>query len=115
MLSSNRARDRLNVAPMATPENEIAASPLAARRTSLEERRRPAAKFGKGLSPLTGVRDRASSDHEAQIDEDYDSEADEDDPGERSPLLPIFSAEHLGQVIESNMACLSPRLTLGST
>ena len=78
----------------------LSASPIAARRTSLEERRRPAASLAKGLSPgPTEHMDEASqevSNGEDNVEDLVeDEEDDEEDPGEQSPLLPIFSAEHL--------------------
>ena len=82
-----------------SPDSNIQASPIAARRSSLEERRRPAAKFDHGISP--GPTDRI----EEEDDEDDEGEGEgegfyedigEDEAGELSPLLPIFSAAHLG-------------------
>jgi len=78
------------------------ASPIAARRSSTEERRRPAAKFDHGISP--GLTERIEEevnkedDDEEVEEEEQGEDLDEDEAGELSPLLPIFSAEQLGTV-----------------
>lgn len=90
----SKGRER---SPFSSPYSNIQASPIAARRTSLEERRRPAAKFDHILSP--GPEDRIEEegqDEEDGEDEDQDEDINEDEAGELSPLLPIFSAAHLG-------------------
>ena len=78
--------------PFSSPYSNIQASPIAARRTSIEERRRPAAKFDRLLSP--GPTSRI--EEEEQDEEQGEDVNEEDDAGELSPLLPIFSAAHLG-------------------
>lgn len=93
--------------PFSSPHSNMQASPIAARRSSLEERRRPAAKFNHLVSPAAENRieeeeldDEAveEPDEDENEDEDGDGDGDinEDDAGETSPLLPIFSAAHLG-------------------
>lgn len=84
--------------PFSSPYSNIQASPIAARRTSLEERRRPAAKFDQVISPRPNDRiDEEDQEDEEGEEEDEDRRINEDDAGETSPLLPIFSAAHLGR------------------
>lgn len=83
--------------PFSSPYSNIQASPIAARRTSLEERRRPAAKFEQILSPEPADRNEGEEEEDEERDQDnQDEDVDEDEAGELSPLLPIFSAAHLG-------------------
>ena len=86
---------------ISSSDSNIQASPIAARRSSTEERRRPAAKFDHGISP--GPRDRIEEEDEEEDEGDGEGEGEgfyedvgEDEAGELSPLLPIFSAAHLG-------------------
>lgn len=87
-------------------------SPIAARRTSPQERRRPAAGFTRRASPVPTDRidegdneeeeDEEDENNNVPQDEDDDDEdnveeEDDDGAGETSPLLPIFSAAHLGR------------------
>ena len=88
--------------PFSSPNSNLHASPIAARRGSLEERRRPAAKFAHGVSPspANSVDDQDQQEEDGEEDgeeEDQNDELDEDEAGELSPLLPIFSAAHLGR------------------
>lgn len=90
--------------PFSSPFTGLFSTPIAARRSSLGERRRPAADFDHDLSPNPASRiDEEDDDHIEDNDhhddeEDEDEEqSDEDGPGETSPLLPIFSAVHLGE------------------
>ena len=85
--------------PFSSPNSNLHASPIAARRGSLEERRRPAANFDNTIS--SGPADRIDDQDQDQEEEDgeeedQEDELDEDEAGELSPLLPIFSAAHLG-------------------
>ena len=103
MLSSRSQRPQARAqSPFSSPYSNIQASPIAARRSSLEERRRPAAKFDHVLSPEPADRiEEEDEDEEDQDDQDageddQDEESNEDEAGELSPLLPIFSAAHLG-------------------
>ena len=83
--------------PFSSPYSNLQASPIAARRSSLEERRRPAGNFDHGLPPGPAERiDEEGHDDEEGEEEDQDEDIDEDEAGELSPLLPIFSAAHLG-------------------
>ena len=94
--------DRRERSPFSSPFSNIQNSPVAARRGTLEERRRPAGKFESAISPLrTDAIDENDHDEDDEDDEDGDQdddvdEDDEDNAGELSPLLPIFSAAHLG-------------------
>ena len=99
----SRALGRKERSPFSSPYSNLLASPIAARRSSLEERRRPAARFDDGTSPgAPPTEDIPEEDEEGDDgpneedipDEDEDRGDDEDD--ELSPLLPIFSAAHLG-------------------
>lgn len=85
--------------PFSSPNSNIHPSPIAARRSSLEERRRPAAKFDHARSPTpTNGADDQDREEENGDEEDQEEELDEDEAGELSPLLPIFSAAHLGRL-----------------
>ena len=84
-------RDR---SPFSSPYTGLVSSPIAARRGSVEERRRPAGDF-HDVSPAP--RNRIDEDViEEDDEEEEDGDLDEDGDGETSPLLPIFSAAHLG-------------------
>ena len=105
MLSPNsnqvRGLDRRERSPFSSPYSNIQASPIAARRASIEERRRAAARFDHGPSPgrTDAIEEEESEDEENEDGEhDHDDleDEDEDHAGELSPLLPIFSAAHLG-------------------
>lgn len=91
-----KGRARKEKSPFTSPYTGLLSSPVANRRGSLEERRRPAADFDQDVSPSRGgkINDEQEEDHgngEEQV-EDTDEDGDE----EMSPLLPIFSAAHLG-------------------
>ena len=97
-----KTRDR---SPFSSPYSNLAASPIAARRSSAEERRRPAANFKSALSPAPADRideEEGEGDGDGDGDGreaeggDQDEDVDDDEAGELSPLLPIFSAAHLG-------------------
>ena len=83
--------------PFSSPNSNLHASPVAVRRGSIEERRRPAAIYGQGIPPgsVSSV-DEQDQEEENEEEEDQEEDLDEDEPGEQSPLLPIFSAAHLG-------------------
>ncbi|MCJ1465878.1 hypothetical protein MMC07_004497 [Pseudocyphellaria aurata] len=81
--------------PFSSPYPALLSSP-AARRSSLEERRRPAAEFNQDISP--GRTSKNNEDREEREEEDGldpDDDMDEDGDEEMTPLLPIFSAAHL--------------------
>ena len=104
---SNTQRGR-ELSPFSSPNSNLHASPIAARRGSLEERRRPAAKFNHAISsgPPDSIDDQDQEEEDAE-QEDQDEELDEDDHGELSPLLPIFSAAHLGMsTLPSKSHCM---------
>ena len=103
MLSSRKARGPSDQSSIPPFNSDLAASPVAARRNSLEERRRPAAKFGKVLSPLSNLHEHRSNDGEAETDHGAASDDNEDEAGEQSPLLPIFSAEFLGRKFQRRL------------
>ena len=106
MLSPAKARDHRDLSPFSSPYSNLLSSPVNARRSSAEERRRPAAKFSLKISPGSHREIEMASDEEDQEEEDQEEHEEEeeeeqndevdDDAGELSPLLPIFSAEHLG-------------------
>ncbi|KAG8527540.1 uncharacterized protein KY384_007692 [Bacidia gigantensis] len=87
-----------------SPSYPFGASPIAARRATLEQRRRPAARFMEGFSPGSTRRTKEPSDDE-EDGQDSDESDDVDSPGEQSPLLPIFSAEHLGLQAMVDVRC----------
>lgn len=67
---------------------------ISARRGSFEERRRPLSDFGHEVLPSP---DGKTGPEEEQGDQDdLGEEIDEDGDEEMEPLLPIFSAAHLG-------------------
>ena len=97
ILRPKRGRPRGERSPFSSPSNGLHSSPIAARRNSLEERRRPAADFNNEGSVLED--DRIDEEDEADNDEageNQDNETNEDGREETTPLLPIFSAAHLG-------------------
>ncbi|KAI4233548.1 MAG: hypothetical protein LQ349_004342 [Xanthoria aureola] len=95
-LSRLAGRDRQHGerSPFSSPFSGRLSTPVAARRSSLEERRRPAAYFDRDLSPgpATPVDEE---DEDVNEDDNEEVDDDEDGGGESSPLLPIFSAAHL--------------------
>lgn len=112
ILKQSPSRER---SPFSSPFSNVQVAPIAARRSSLEERRRPAAKFDTRGLPKPAVHvheddaeDSGEDDEEEDEEEDDndderdgdgeldDEDEDGDDAGETSPLLPIFSAAHLG-------------------
>lgn len=110
MLSSlfrlaGRDRQHRDRSPFSSPYSGRLSTPVAARRSSLEERRRPAAVFNQDISPAPASpinEEDEDGDEDEDIEEednnqdDEEAEDDEDAAGETSPLLPIFSAAHLG-------------------
>ncbi|KAL8943024.1 MAG: hypothetical protein Q9216_001312 [Gyalolechia sp. 2 TL-2023] len=102
-----KGRQRGDRSPFSSPYSGVNSTPIAARRSSLEERRRPAADFDRDLSPAPASRiDEEDEDGEEIVEHDEDveeeDEDDEDGAEETSPLLPIFSAAHLGK---STVSC----------
>ncbi|KAL8672780.1 MAG: hypothetical protein Q9168_002774 [Polycauliona sp. 1 TL-2023] len=83
--------------PFSSPYSGKFSTPVAARRASLEERRRPAGYFDRDLSPgpASPIDEVDEAVNEDDDNPDDDVEEDEDGEGESSPLLPIFSAAHL--------------------
>ena len=98
MLASSkrgRGRPRGDRSPFSSPYTALLSSPAAARRGSLEERRRPAANFNTDVSPAPDVKTDEHEDEE-ELEEEDEGDEDEDGEGDTTPLLPIFSAAHLG-------------------
>ena len=84
----------------------VQTSPIAARRSAVEERRRAAADFDHDDSfddnedededeDEDGL-DQEEQDEGGEDNDDNDDQDDEDGQGETTPLLPIFEAAHLG-------------------
>ena len=97
LTSLGKGQHRKERSPFSSPYTELLSSPVAARRNSLEERRRPAADFNHDVSPaLTGKIDEEHEEEEEGDGQDPDDDLDEDGEEEMTPLLPIFSAAHLG-------------------
>lgn len=67
---------------------------ISARRSSFEERRRPLSDFGQEVLQRSDGKMGPEEDHGEQ--EDLGEEIDEDGDEEMEPLLPVFSAAHLG-------------------
>ena len=87
--------------PFSSPYTALPSSPVAVRRSSLEERRRPAADFDNDTSPGPTNRIDEEDEEDEDVDHEEEEDVDEDGGGEMSPLLPIFSAAHLGPSIRS--------------
>lgn len=101
MLSSftslGKGRHRKQRSPLSSPYTALLSAPVAAKRSSLEERRRPAAEFNQDVSPgVTGRIDEEREEQEEGDGQDADDDLDEDGDEDMTPLLPIFSAAHLG-------------------
>jgi hypothetical protein len=79
--------------PFSSPYTGEPTSPVATRRGFQNERQRASADFEE--TEAEDDEDEADDDEEAIEDED-EGEEDEDGVGESTPLLPIFSAAHLG-------------------
>lgn len=113
MLSSSRrsqGRLRRDRSPFSSPRTGLPASPIAARRSSLEERRRPARNFNQEASPAPVMTIGEEDADEDDGIEDEDEELDEDGDAETTPLLPIFSAAHLGIPLSLRIICPIVRL-----
>ena len=91
-----RGRQRGERSPFSSPYTALLSTPVAARRGSLEERRRPAANFNVDPSPAPEIKIDEEEDEDEPEEDVEEGELDEDGEGETSPLLPIFSAAHLG-------------------
>jgi len=99
MLSSwgrSKGRSRRNRSPYSSPRTGLPASPVATRRDPLEERRRPGRNFNHAASPAPVLTIEEEGPKEDDEVEDEEEEMDEDGDAETTPLLPIFSAAHLG-------------------
>ncbi|KAL8782402.1 MAG: hypothetical protein Q9213_005405 [Squamulea squamosa] len=97
-LSRLSGKDRPNGdrSPFSSPFSGRLSTPVAVRRNSVEERRRPAANFNREVSPAPASPiDEVDEDLDEDDNNDEDLDQDEDGGGETSPLLPIFSAAHL--------------------
>ncbi len=96
-LRKGRDGHRRDRSPFSSPFSGLLSSPIAARRSSTEERRRPAADYDRDASSGRYIK----IDEEPEQEEDQEEDVEEGDDGvdeddEESPLLPIFSAAHLG-------------------
>lgn len=98
--SFRRGRQR-DHSPFSSPFTS-ASSPVATRRGETSERRRPAARYDDELSEDEEYDeddvDEAMEGEYEETPEDFEEE-DEDGLEETTPLLPIFSAAHLGTEI----------------
>ncbi|KAL8731597.1 MAG: hypothetical protein Q9166_003285 [cf. Caloplaca sp. 2 TL-2023] len=109
MLSSlsrftGKDRQHRERSPFSSPYSGNLSTPIAARRSSLEERRRPAADFNHELSPgPASPIDEEDEDVDENVDDVEEVDEDEDGAGEISPLLPIFSAAHLDSLPVYNL------------
>ena len=89
-------RPRGERSPFSSPHTALLSSPIAARRGALEERRRPAANFNADASPAPDIRIDEEEDEDEPEEEEDEGGFDEDGQGDTTPLLPLFSAAHLG-------------------
>lgn len=89
---------RSDRSPFSSPFSGLLSSPVAARPSSIEERRRPATDFDRDASIARHIKiDEEPGQEEEDQEEDFEEEdEDVDEDNEESPLLPIFSAAHLG-------------------
>jgi hypothetical protein len=103
--SQGRVHTDQENSPFATPYTALLSSPIAARRRSLEELRRPAADLDYDVTPGLDSKidedrydevDEQAQEHEDDEDDALDEDMDEDGDEGGTPLLPIFSAAHLG-------------------
>lgn len=92
---SQRNRRHGDRSPFSSPFTVQHLSPESARRSSLYQRRRPAADYDDTESTEDEEDEEFDEDAEDYVEEE-DNEGDEDGLGESTPLLPIFSAAHLG-------------------
>jgi len=92
----SKGRSRRNRSPYSSPRTGLPASPVATRRGLLEERRRPSRNFNYAASPAPVLTIEEEGPEEDDEVEDEEEEMDEDGGAETTPLLPIFSAAHLG-------------------
>jgi hypothetical protein len=101
-LRKGRHTHRSDRSPFSSPFSGLLSSPIAARRGSMEERRRPAADFDRDASSARHIKiDEEPEEEEGDQEEDVEEEIEEEvedvnEDDEDSPLLPIFSAAHLG-------------------
>ncbi len=117
-ITKRRHGQRSDRSPFSSPFSGLLSSPIAARRGSLEERRRPAADFDEDASAAHHVKiDEEPEPDEEEEEGDAQEEEEEEDEGigednEDSPLLPIFSAAHLGILKPSwKMLCIAKALS----
>lgn len=97
-LGKGRHTHRSDRSPFSSPFSGLLSSPLAARRGSKEERRRPAADFDRDASSARHIKiDEEPEEGEGDQEEDMEEEVEDvNEDDEDSPLLPMFSAAHLG-------------------
>ena len=102
LFGSGRGRARKNRSAFSSPRSGIQPSPVANRRSSQEQRRRIAAGFENDGS--IAEEDVLMEEDAEEDDADADQEdEDEDGDDDQSPLLPIFSAAHLGMDLTSRI------------
>lgn len=114
-LSKSRAPQEQHSSPSPSPRTALLSSSIAARRKGVEGYRLPASDFDHDLPPSTdrkldedqprdvgrqeqqwGGGDLPDDDPDDDPDDEMDGDMDEDGDDEVTPLLPIFSAAHLG-------------------
>ena len=83
--------------PFSSPYSGLRSSPVATRRPPAEERRRAGADFDN--DDATNRQDDIDEEDEDHVDQEDEADEDEDGHGETTPLLPIFSAVHLGVLL----------------
>ena len=96
ILRPKKGRAGRERSPFSSPYAGLQSSPIAARRSGADERRRAAAELNddEASGERQGVGDEEEDDDDDDLTPDYG--ADEDGHDEATPLLPIFSAAHLG-------------------
>lgn len=113
-LSKSRAPNEQHSSPFSTPHTALLSSSIAARQSSVEGYRPPAVGFDHDIPPGTDSKvdedqdgvdgqeqewegeNAPDEDPDEDLDPDMDGDMDEDGDEEVTPLLPIFSAAHLG-------------------
>ena len=111
-LSKNRTpQEQQRSSPFLSPRTALLSSSIAARRRGVEGYQFPASDFDHDLPP--GTDGKPDEDRSAEVagqeqqwggddlpdedpDDDMDEDVDEDGEDEVTPLLPLFSAAHLG-------------------
>ena len=100
LLRPKRSRVHRDRSPFSSPFTAAQISPEGARRSFPNERRRAAADYNSENED----EDDAIEEEDEEGGDGNEGEDDEDGLGEATPLLPIFSAAHLGSMVPQNIS-----------